>query len=168
MYMLQTKNLTEIIFMMLIKRFCDHSRDTGATPPIGVLGELYIDDVFYCYTIEKPWRDNKPFVSCVPAGEYKLEKFHSARYGETVVLVNPELDVVANKSEAGEGDRYACLIHAANWSHQLQGCIALGESINFGKHKKHKSNVMVTSSGKTLKKILPELIGESLLIRWKH
>ena len=84
------------------------------------------------YTIERPWIPSspggKPFYSCVPAGDYLLEPFTRPN-GDTVVsLTNHGLGVFLHQSErdqAGAG-RYLILVHAANWSDQVNGCIAPG------------------------------------------
>jgi len=154
--------------MIILERILDHSRESEFNAPMGVLGELYIGGEFKCYTIEQPWRDNRRFVSCIPAGEYDITPYKSPKYGDVVALVNPDLGVVAYEEQGAETDRFACLIHAANWSHQLQGCIAPGVNISWGKDAAFKNNLMVTSSKAMLKKILPELTGEKIMIRWKH
>ena len=84
-------------------------------------------------TVEKAWIDNKPFVSCVPAGKYKLVPFHSDKHGDVLCLVGN--GVTKYQEEASK--RYSCLIHVANWSKQVQGCIGLGDDRN---------NDMVTNS----------------------
>lgn len=158
--------------MIILERILDHSRESDVNAPMGTLGELYIGGEFQCYTIEQPWRDNRRFVSCIPAGEYDITKYDSPKYGAVVALSNPDLGVVIYETQAGETDRYACLIHAANWSHQLQGCIAPGANLAWGKHEtdaeNFKSNLMVTASRNTLAKLLPEITGEKILIRWKN
>lgn len=94
----------------------------------GTFGKLYdSEDKVICYTVEQLWKDNKPFVSCIPEGKYKLVDFKSSKYGETVALVNHDNHVYAHKN--GPGDRYACLLHAANYAPQLQGCIAPGSKL---------------------------------------
>lgn len=143
-------------------RFLDHSRKLSGIAPMGCFGELIIDGEFVCYTVEQPWRNNRRFVSCVPTGEYFLLPFSSDKYGDVVALTNGS-NVVAYEHEAKDGDRYACLFHAANWSKQLQGCIAPGELITWA-----QGNLMVTRSKQTLAKILPKLKGQSITIRWKH
>lgn len=152
--------------MIILERICDHSNE----PAMGCVGEIYVEGEFFCNTIEQPWRDNRRFVSCVPAGEYTLERFVSDKYGEVVALVNHDLGVYSRKHEAGDGDRYACLIHAANWSSQLQGCIAPGKTLSWGKRSSdYASNMMVTSSRNTLKKLLAEIEADNkILIRWRH
>lgn len=37
----------------------------------GTVGRLTTDG-FSCYTIELPWRDNAPQISCIPKGEYHV------------------------------------------------------------------------------------------------
>ena len=36
---------------------------------------------FWCYVLEPPDRDNKPNLSCIPAGEYDVKVRYSAKYG---------------------------------------------------------------------------------------
>ena len=43
-----------------------------AYSPMGTFGVLTVDD-FECYTVERPWLDNKPRESCIPEGVYRLE-----------------------------------------------------------------------------------------------
>ena len=152
--------------MIKLIRFLDHSRETQTTKPMGCIGELHIDDDFVCYTMEQPWRNNRPFVSCVPVGEYVLKPYSSAKYGDVVALVGD--GVVAHQSEANEGDRYSCLFHSANWTSQLKGCVAPGKDIKWGTRSGFNPNIMVTSSKRTLASILPRLIGESIVISWKN
>ena len=42
--------------------------------PFYVFGFLYIDDEYYCQTLELPDKDNKRFKSCIPEGEYSITK----------------------------------------------------------------------------------------------
>ena len=154
--------------MIILERFLDHDRETETTKPMGCFGSLFIDGLWYCYTVEQPWRQNRRFVSCVPCGEYDLVHFESNKYGNTVALRNPDLGVHLYKQQADPDERYACLFHAANWSSDLQGCIAPGKDIAWGGTVDKGSNLMVTQSRNTLEKILPSLIDQKLLIRWKH
>lgn len=150
---------------IVIERFMDDTRE----PAMGCVGELIVNGEFFCYTMEQPWRQNRRFVSCIPVGTYKLRAYVSPRYGETYALENPDLNVYANQVDADEGDRYACLIHAANWSSQLQGCIAPGSDKSWGTLRQYKPNLMVTNSRNTLRKLMPHLEeGGDVLIRWRH
>ena len=38
---------------------------------MGTFGALFAEG-FTCYTGELPWRDNKPEISCIPVGLYKV------------------------------------------------------------------------------------------------
>lgn len=94
---------------------------------MGVIGELYYKDEFLCYTMEREWNNNQPFISCVPNGKYNLVKFDSVKYGWTYALNSPCHNVYANCDDIkNKTDRYACLFHSANTRDQLQGCIAPG------------------------------------------
>ncbi len=78
----------------------------------GVNGELLIDGTKVCNTIELPWLDNQPRVSCIPEGTYQLTKRYSQRFGHHL-LVNS----VANRNYI--------LIHAYNDAlKESKGCIA--------------------------------------------
>lgn len=41
--------------------------DTG---PSGTFGQLFIGTDFYIHTVELPWKDNAPDMSCIPPGMY--------------------------------------------------------------------------------------------------
>lgn len=65
-----------------------------------------------CHTIELPDRNNIPRISCIPIGQYKLEKRRYPKHGEQIGI-----PIVLG--------REAILIHAANNAlDELQGCIA--------------------------------------------
>jgi hypothetical protein len=81
--------------------------------------------VYRAHTLELPWKDNERSISCIPEGEYGARFTMSNRF--RVVLW--EVLNVPNRS----GIR----IHAANYSHQLEGCIALGmQSLDMDKDGK--------------------------------
>ncbi|MBS1563044.1 MAG: hypothetical protein JST39_01590 [Bacteroidetes bacterium] len=78
----------------------------------GTNGLLHLDGALVSYTIELPWKNNQPQVSCIPEGRYALQKRYSPRLG----VVLEVMDV------PGRAD---ILIHAANHAlHELKGCIA--------------------------------------------
>lgn len=79
----------------------------------GVFGVLSDEDGPICVTIERPWLDNKPMVSCIPVGQYKFIK-HSGNKWKNVWEL---LDVP---------DRSAILIHSGNTISDINGCIAVG------------------------------------------
>jgi hypothetical protein len=70
--------------------------------------------------MEKKWDDNKPNVSCIPAGHYQLNPTLSPKFGSTYCLESESLGV----SLSGDTRRTHILIHKANKASELQGCIA--------------------------------------------
>ena len=118
----------------------------------GTFGKLYGDkNNFLCYTVEQVWDNNKPFKSCVMEGEYTLKDFESKKYGKTLSLVAPTLNVFAHKLDSN--NRYACLFHPANYADQLQGCIAVGDRLGVLNDKYGILQWSVINSTNTLKKL---------------
>jgi hypothetical protein len=88
----------------------------------GTFGVVMLGERFMGYSLELPWRDNAPNVSCIPAGEYEVERRYSPAFKRTTYhLLNVQ-------------GRSYILIHPANfagdvekgWQSHLQGCITLG------------------------------------------
>jgi hypothetical protein len=78
----------------------------------GTNGELYANRSLQCYTIELPWKDNLPGVSCIPEGRYGLKKRYSPRFKHHLILQNVP-------------GRSLVLVHPANDAlAELRGCIA--------------------------------------------
>lgn len=93
----------------------------------GVLGKLTIGNYSF-YTVEKPWRANRPFSSCVPEGIYAVQPHYSPKFKECYIFWGGT--VGRAESDLNEGiKRYKCLIHVANWPSQVQGCIGVGKNI---------------------------------------
>lgn len=130
---------------------------------MGTLSTVYIDDNAFCYSIEQNWLHNQPFLSCVPDGVYELVEFESEKYGSTFAIYNPDRDVYVNKGDmANDTDRYACLLHKANWAHELQGCIAFGQTVRCGRKESMADHqLMITNSRVTTSKIIDMLKSSS-------
>lgn len=79
---------------------------------------------FLCRTIELPWLDNKPYISCIPAGEYIIRPCNSPTKGK-VYYIESEFDGVVGYDT---GTRTHCLFHIANRPSELAGCVAVGSS----------------------------------------
>ncbi|MDR3007169.1 MAG: DUF5675 family protein [Sphingobacterium sp.] len=78
----------------------------------GTNGTITFQGEEICHTIELPDRNNIPRISCIPIGQYKLEKRRYPKHGEQIGI-----PIVLG--------REAILIHAANDAlKELQGCIA--------------------------------------------
>jgi hypothetical protein len=94
--------------------------------PKSTIGTLFIDGLFFCYTIERPRADigtpatllgpdgqNHP---CIPAGVYQTKK-----------VVYDHLNLLCFELQNVPG-RTSILIHPANFASQLLGCIAPGQT----------------------------------------
>ncbi|MGE4298920.1 MAG: DUF5675 family protein [Desulfovibrionaceae bacterium] len=79
---------------------------------------------FSCFTLELPWRDNRPSVSCIPPGEYPCRIRRSRRFGQVYWVME-----VAGRSWV--------LIHSGNLAgdvtkglkSHVEGCILLGKAM---------------------------------------
>jgi hypothetical protein len=78
----------------------------------GTNGTLFSSDLFICFTIELPWRENQRSISCIPEDRYELITRTSEKFKNHFLLKNVT-------------DRSLILIHPANDSkRELRGCIA--------------------------------------------
>jgi len=137
----------------ILERFCDQDR-------MGVFGRLILASGKEVYTVEPAWRDNEPFESCVPAGDYLLVDYDSPKFGQTLALKNHDLDVGVYK---GDAKRFACLLHVANVASELDGCIAPGLSLSY-----IKNFWAVSHSAKAYGQAMNEVAGgDQLSIIWK-
>ena len=91
----------------------------------GTFGTLEVDNHVF-FTVERPWKDNKPFVSCIPEGDYILVPHQSNKYGHVLAMINHQIGVTHQKEP--DSTRYACLIHTANYPKDVEGCIGLGDN----------------------------------------
>ena len=65
------------------------------------------------FTVELPWKNNKPYISCIPSGVYKAFRRASERNGNVI-----ELNDVPGRT--------FIQIHIGNTADDLSGCIAVG------------------------------------------
>lgn len=87
----------------------------------GTEGFLYTAN-FSCYTLELPWKDNQPNISCIPKGEYEVVVRNSPRFGKVYHVTEVK-------------NRQHILIHAGNLAGDeskglkthVKGCILLGK-----------------------------------------
>lgn len=66
-----------------------------------------------CHTLELPWRGNARGISCIPEGQYNVNKHISSRFGLCLHINNVT-------------DREGILIHAGNGISDTKGCILVG------------------------------------------
>ncbi len=68
-----------------------------------------------CDTLERPWSNNLPNVSCIPKGTYKVSYSWSWKFMKNTY----RLEAVPKRS--------GILIHSGNYFFDIQGCIILGQ-----------------------------------------
>ena len=132
---------------------------------MGTFGEIYLNNR-RLYTIERPWLDNKPRVSCVPSGEYDL-------------LWKPTTTPVPNQYDGHtwylEGEtvssgwsgkpRTRCALHVANIMQNVNGCIGIGRTLG-----SFKRQWAINGSRVAMVDLLSAIGGEDhcLTIRWQN
>ena len=89
--------------------FRDHMNDTPTT------GELLIEGEHFCYTLEDPWINNAPNISCIPEGQYFVKLLYSPHFGRPYPHI------------LGVPGRTGILIHSGNTDADTQGCILVGD-----------------------------------------
>jgi len=93
---------------LVLKRF--------AYSPMGTFGTMMVDGVTL-YTVERPWLNNMPSVSCIPEGEYRCAPRHFFRGGyETIEIL-------------GVPGRSHILFHKGNVASDVEGCVAVGSNL---------------------------------------
>ncbi len=102
-------------------------------------------------TIELPWRDNKPLVSCIPHGDYEVAWGYGAHLGEALELL-------------AVPDRTGIFIHVANFASELLGCIGVG--LSFGELNGFPAVRQSKLGLDRLKTILGDQKSFPLSIRW--
>jgi hypothetical protein len=81
------------------------------------LGVMSVDDIPFCFTVERPWLNNAPFVSCIPPASYPVKWVMTGTSG--------------NRNGRGLGvenvpERTLIRIHVANTADEVEGCIGIG------------------------------------------
>ncbi len=82
-----------------------------ADSPFGVFGSFSLKDGATVYTVEPPWMDNRPNVSCIPCGDYTCRPQRYRRGGYDAV----EVTDVPGRSHI--------LFHRGNRMKNTRGCI---------------------------------------------
>lgn len=126
--------------------------------PKCTIGEMYVDGVFECYTVEDTVREVKgspvktwkiPHVTAIPSGDYNVRITMSNRFKKLM----PLLDGV----EGFEGVR----IHTGNTAEDTEGCIIVGAG---------KSITYVTQSRVAMNRLQPKIqaaldVGDNVTLR---
>lgn len=130
--------------------------------PIAATGKLTIGELSV-FTLEDPWANNKPFASCIPAGEYRLVPHESAKYGRIWAMVNPDLGVYHQPADIPAGKRgaarFACLfVHSGNTDDDVEGCVCVGLTRGMAHNaKSNRPEPHVFDSRKAVAKVVAAL-----------
>ena len=88
----------------------------------GTFGMFLINKILFGFTCERPWKDNKPYVSCILTGtfKWKISMFYpkNGRPYKCIEILNVE-------------GRTLIKMHIANCPDELEGCIAPGMQIGW-------------------------------------
>lgn len=126
----------------------------------GTFGRFLLDNGMAWHSLELPWRDNAPLVSCIPAGKY-----------DAVLKPSPKHHCDLYHLE-GTAPRQAIEIHAANWAgdtlqgwhSDLLGCIALGKSIGNLTPSEGRSQAALIESKKAIQEFMAATAGQPITI----
>jgi len=110
------------------------------------LGCILVNDRYVCMSMENPWQDNKPNVSCVPTGLYEVGYDISPKYGLSLKVKDVP-------------DRTHILFHAGNTAEDTRGCILPGQGVSFFGDRR-----AVTSSRNALSLLTSLLPDDELLL----
>lgn len=85
---------------------------------MGTFGTLTMPE-FRCYTVERPWLDNEPGVSCIPNGQYEVvpARFYRGDYDAYILIEVPDRELIK--------------MHIANTMDDVHGCIGLGNQLGW-------------------------------------
>lgn len=84
----------------------------------GVFGVLLVDGDPFCLTVERPWLDNKPKISCIPEGKYSCTRREDAMLAHGMVKLTLQVNNVPGRA--------GILFHHGNSPKDSEGCILVG------------------------------------------
>ena len=96
--------------------FLGRLQDCGKQTIGGMVLFNGLSQIFYCTTIEPPWKDNQHSISCIPTGVYTVTPCNSPKHGACFLV----LDVPG---------RSAIEIHAGNFVQNTEGCLLVGRDL---------------------------------------
>lgn len=83
----------------------------------GTFGVLRQGHVPFALTMEEPWRENQPSVSCIPSGRYRCKRVRSPKFGDTF-----EITSVPGRTHI--------LFHKGNDLDDTEGCVMVAEEFS--------------------------------------
>jgi hypothetical protein len=107
----------------------------------GTFGVLRDGAIPFAVTLEEPWIDNHPMISCIPTGRYLCERVQSPKFGETFEVMHvPE--------------RSHILFHKGNTTDDTMGCILVAEEF-----AGNAAGPMIASSKRGYDELMAKLVG---------
>lgn len=97
-----------------------------AYSPMGAFGRLVVENRFECFTVERPWLNNRPSESCIPEGQYRLQLRESLVVQRTSGGQHRYGWEIANVP-----GRSLIMIHVGNTVADVEGCVAVGSALGF-------------------------------------
>jgi hypothetical protein len=94
--------------------------------PFGTFGKLTYED-FSCLTVERPWANNQPLISCIPEGFYKANWYAAPKFanlGDVLAITGNTVSLFPDNIHR----RSRILIHPGNTMNDVEGCVAVGDS----------------------------------------
>lgn len=125
--------------------------------PFGTYGKLIFPTGDTFCTVERPWLNNAPYISCIPEGIYNLGLRYSA-----VVKKASGGDYEEGWEVMNVPDRSYIMIHPGNWPSDVEGCIAVGSNLLMLAQSQHNWIPAVSNSRKTFRKVMTLLDQSSL------
>ncbi len=114
-------------------------------------GQMTLESGTVVYTMERPWLNNQPLVSCIPEGVYRLALRDSSVVNRTTrgkYLRGWEVTDVPNRS--------FIMLHIANFPRDVEGCIGVGL-----KRGSLAGELAILQSGKAFDLLMRELSARS-------
>ena len=129
----------------------------------GTQGLMLINHEYFCHTLELPWLNNVPNVSCIVAGRYKLiQRTESGKANkQKIYYIGKPLEKIMSNGmieiSGIPGGRSMILIHKGNQIKQIEGCVLIGDHIYTT-----KSFSKVLTSQQAYDRFYPMVMGELL------
>ncbi len=93
----------------------------------GTFGALLDGPLPFALTVEPPWKDNEPNISCIPEGVYICESVNSVHFGSTFEVMDvPDRTLIRfHGGNLGVGDEKRAI------DPDTKGCPVIGEEFGF-------------------------------------
>lgn len=81
-----------------------------------VTGEVFVNGIFACHSLELPWKNNASYISSIPSGTYDaILRYDKADKWRLQLLNVP--------------GRSGIQLHVGNWPTQIEGCVLVGDQV---------------------------------------